>query len=217
MKKRGTGSRKGTVTAALRKGFAPLDANPPKALLSLTNTQRFRFLVKTNQTNHAVLRGDILNLIGIGTNVANTLVRMMQSARVKSVEIWTAPYNVPGSSGVSYSAGVVWQGTSGSLTYYNDVNVANTATHLKSRPPKTTDSNFWTQESSNESEALFFLTAPIGSVVDLVVQYTAGSIYAGPNPTFSTTSTIVNHQFYFFSLDGTTGNIDPPVALSNTF
>jgi hypothetical protein len=202
---------------AIRKGFAPLDANPPRAMLSLTYTQRFRFLVKSNQTNHPVLRGDILNLIGIGTNTANTLVRMMQAARVKQVEIWTAPYNVPGTSSVSFSAGVVWQGTAGDLKYYNDVNVANTATYLKSKPPRTTDTNFWTQESNNETEALFFLTAPVGAVVDLIVQYTAGSIYAGPNPTFSTTSTIVNHQFYFFSLDGTTGNIDPPVAVSNTF
>lgn len=216
MTRKGKQSRD-SVVKELRKGFAPLDANPPRAMLSLTYTQRFRFFVKTNQTNHPVLRGDILNLIGIGTNVANTLVRIMQSARVKQVEIWTAPYNVPGSTGVSFSAGVVWQGTAGNLKYFNDANMANTATYLKSKPPKTTDANFWTQESNNETEALFFLTAPIGACVDLIVQYTAGSIYAGPNPTITTTSTIVNHQFYFVSLDGTTGNIDPPVAISNTF
>jgi hypothetical protein len=214
---RKTKNSKGREIAAIKKGFAPLDANPPRAMLSLTYTQRFRFFAKTNQTNHTVLRGDILNLVGIGTSTANTLVRIMQSARVKQVEIWTAPYNVPGSSGVSFSAGVVWQGTSGDLKYYNDANVANTATYLKSRPPRNTNANFWGQESNDETEALFFLTAPVGSCIDLMVEYTAGSIYAGPNPTFSTTSTIVNHQFYFVSLDGTTGNIDPPVAISNTY
>jgi len=140
------------------------------------------------------------------------MVRMIEAARVKSVEVWTAPY-VIGTAGVSFAASVTWQGTSSDLKHYDDTNVANTATYLKTKPPKNTNATFWTQEGTSEAETLFFLTVPVGGVIDLMVELTMGGLYAGVNPTIATANATTNKQFYYFPLDGQTGALKPTGSL----
>lgn len=182
--------------------------NPPKRDISFPQgrqTLRYSFAAALNGTS--VLRSDLMSILvsGISAN-ANTPVRHIHSIQVLAVELWSPP-----SSSADNKLAINWRGSTTMDRVLDDSNVSNTASYIKSRPPKTSDCSDIILEGVSESTAAFDVWGPAGTILDLHFTCTVFSSATDAHSTASTSSSATNLVFYFNSL---AGNIEPLTPLN---
>lgn len=206
-KRRRTGSFTKTV-AKVNAAVMRSQPNPPKRDLSFpSGIQTFRFYATSAKTQSAVSCGQLLSILGVQTS-ANTLSRIIHSMKIRSVEMWSPP------AAGSGSLGIQWAGTTSGDRVLDDINVANTASYIKSRPPRGSDSSDWLLESINESTTQFRMTCPAGAVMDIHCMVTAVSNASDGHSTTTTTAAGTAGVYYFNALDGTGATVIPVTALN---
>jgi len=139
-----------------------------------SNTQfkhKFRFIVTTTSlAATSVTRKDMLTLLFM-VNAANSAYRIFSAVKLNRVEMW----QVAGSGGNDYAANTMalyWSSNYAPASEISDTGNALNWAHIVSSPSKNSIASFWSLTGSNESEELFQVTAPTGSIIDIHVSVT---------------------------------------------
>jgi len=153
----------------------------------------------------------ILGALGtIATATNSKVTPINETFRIKRIEVWAPPSSVNGGATCSIN----WIG---STAYAPNLEVSETSVsttfpaHLVATPPLDSLAAFW--QSASGGSTLFHLVAPIGSIVDLVVDFLVGD----DEDVFTiTVATAILNNTYFLAFDGPTNNKLVPVSLQTT-
>ncbi len=187
--------------------------NPPRKILSYPGgIQMFRFYVGTAQTNLSVNRTALLNLLTVGVDGTATGRRVHLSLKIIRVKLYGPPSNLP--SNATSTCSFTWIGEAAPGRVIDDTNVANTASFINTRPPKGSYADQWVSQGVSETTAMFKLTAPVDSVLDIYYMATCACDSSVAHSTCITTANQTNGVFYYNNLDGTAGGVLPVVTLN---
>jgi len=186
--------------------------NPPTRNLAITGTWVFRFVVTSAQQDSAYTRLSVTGML-LSARAANTAARLIQAALLKRIEVWSPPTQGLTANLNEQGAAVVWYGTQSMFSTKSDINVANTPSYLSTKPPKDSTASFVSEMGILDTEILFKLTAPVGSVLDLHCMITLASEDFGQG-SYSTTNAMTVGQTYYNCLDGGAGNVKPMSILT---
>jgi hypothetical protein len=183
---------------------------PPRRLVSVTFPMVFRFTAYGTQSASTYYRNQMLSLLLLGGTSTTTNVRLIQSIRIRKLELWDpASTGSPGNH-----ANITWLGTQTQRAVLDAATVGTSAAaYISSVPPRDSTAYFVSTQSVNEGEALFGLTASIGSILDLHATVTIVSDSTTANSFYTTSASPVQNVMYYTNLDGTAGNMRPTVEL----
>jgi len=133
--------------------------------------------------------------------------RVINAVKVNSISIWS-----PCTTSV-LSASLEWISTYGPSKLISDTTVSATfPAVIHSKAPPQSLAGFWSTTGSNESDVMFAMTCPVGSVVDVNINFIVQDDLntAGVTTTNNGSVGIV----YYTYLDGPSGSADfQPIAL----
>lgn len=191
---------------------------PPSVSLLPTQTMVFRF-ISTTPNGQTIFRRSLLSLI-MAQGVANVLISVIQSVRLKKVEVWGAPLTAD----INYSTvSLEWEDPRGNFKVISDSGTTSEPGHLVCKPPKDTTAQMWSSFNTIfVNEPLFFLIVPTGGIIDVTVNciFANGSTAGLTYITRTNVNTVLGN--YYLSLDnsssaggaGTTGFVPLPSILT---
>jgi len=186
--------------------------NPiPRILTYPQGMQVFRYQFSAAVTKYPVTRHNMLAQLLVYPSTGTLGTRILQAVLLKKVEMWSPP--AAAGSGAA-GANIVFGGTQSGNRVVDDTNVSLDPAYLSIKPPKDSTDFFWCEVNVNESEALFTVTAPAGTIMDLHCICTTASNFSTTNGTETTTATGTVSVTYFNSLDQTTNVIKPLLSLN---
>ncbi len=174
-------------------------------------SHKYRFVASTAFNGQIFPIGLIGACGGVCTVTNTTISLLVESLRLKKIEVWSAP----ATQGASSTCTVEWSGSDNSPNVEvsdTTISVARNA-HLVTSPPNLSLASFWTTPTS--SNALFSLTCPINSIIDIWLDEVLADQASALGTT--TVATGVLGELYFLPLDGTTTHLLIPVSLNTTF
>lgn len=183
---------------------------PPQLQLKPVQSRVLRFIASDECSNIPIDRNCMLKLAfasDLSGLVGNT---NYSSVRLKRVKIWsTLVASSPATSGM-VTCSVEWQSTRGPTTLVSDTGNSFTPAHVDTVPPALSEANFWSQVSSTttiRNEVLFYISCPVGSVVDVHIAYVEanGAQIANPAETLVINSIVPGtpSAYLINSLDNT--------------
>lgn len=187
----------------------------------VTISQTFRFRVNAIIADRVVTRQCIMSLLACGSVGGLNYITLFSGVKIRKVEIWgTSTANI-------VDIGIValeWQDARGPGLLMSDAGTSVRPGHIVSKPPKGGSAEMWSScNATFLAETLFFVTAPLGSIIDVHVNAVIGN---GPGTTGAEnlvrTSASVLTGVYFAALDNTTAGgaaglqtIQPLVAVAS--
>jgi len=189
-----------------------IDIMKPRQINSnIRVSHRYRF-VSTSGTATAVTGQSLLGALGVFPTIANsTVAAIFGSVRIKNLEMWTTTATL----GSAVTCSVEW---AGSATNSGDIEISDTSVstaspaHINSRPPKNSLASFWSTATTGQ---LFVLTAPAGTIIDVVVEMTMFDDTNGSNAAIGVATAALGNVYYL-SLDPNASHRYPPVSLTTT-
>jgi len=148
--------------ASARGGGASL--SPPPFQPTVRLPHKFRFVNGANSGTYGITRAMLLNLLQEGTTTGATSYRLIDSIRVKKVEVWANP-SALGSAPTTVS--IEWLGENGPSTIVSDTTMGVRPAHVSAVPPPASSNRWWSHTGSTESDSVFSLVLPIDCVVDV--------------------------------------------------
>ncbi len=200
--------RKGKM---VRKSAATRSDLPPQLQTTSRVRKRLRFLATSALTDQSITGQTMAGACGGIAATTTEVVPWASTIRLRRVTIWPA---VGSTAGI---ADVTWA-TDGTLFVKDEFRLTSIPQGVSidkavtSVPPKGTLGQFW-QTASNTS-TIFTISAPSGSIVDIVVDFTLSNEIA---PTSITVVTAVLGQVYYLYLDGPGSHLLKPEGLPTTF
>jgi hypothetical protein len=184
--------------------------DPPPINSNVRIGHKFRFVASAAIVDVSIQSDDLLAVCGNIAYTTTNLTGIARSAKLKSVEVWTptATSTTPTTCSVEWPAS---QRSPSMEVSDTSINISRPA-HIKASPPKESLSAFWFDESTNA--ALFILNAPIGSVVDVQLEYFL--LDSGTGIATTVTGATIG-QLYYGYLDGDTTHLLAPVSLKAIF
>jgi hypothetical protein len=169
------------------------------------STLRFTATSAAASTNVTV--ATLLVACGSIATIANsTVTSVASSLKLHKITIWPASTT----AGSGQNAEILWSDLGGitkdeskSTAIPAGVTVADV---VSERPPKVTQAAFW-QSSAGGASALFALTCPAGSIIDVSVSWTLRNNLSGVTQAGYAAATLGN--FYYGRLDGVGGKFLP--------
>jgi len=138
---------------------------PPPFTATISANKTFRFSSGTNAGTFPITRGMLLNLVSMcSVAVGSSQARLLNAVRLKSVEMWGNP---PLLGGVPVVTSVEWVGQNSPSTLISDTSMGVNAAHVLARPPPDSSNRWWSITGSNESEVLFEIEVPAGTIIDV--------------------------------------------------
>jgi hypothetical protein len=173
---------------------------------------KYRFGVST-AVNATLISTDQLGAIAGGAviNVATKGCQpIARTGKLISVEVWAPPPSIGANSYVA----VEWSpGQRSPTTEYTDISInVSSPAHVKTRPPKSSLAAFWFDSST--SVGLFSLTAPVGAIVDVTVQYVMEDQVALTSAPFTALTAPALGILRYACLDVNTGSFIVPIGLT---
>jgi len=183
----------------------------PQLRTNVIKRHRFRFVAASAVSVSGITSAMLLGTAGTICIVTNsTVANIAKSVKIQSIEVW-AP---TATSTTATTCAVEWSGSVNSPNMEvsdTSINVSRPA-HIKTSPPPQSTSSFWQVTGSS---ALFNLTCPAGSIVDVTLH-----LIENDQPTVSgvdTVATGVLGEMYYLPLDGTATHLLLPISLNSTF
>ena len=182
---------------------------PPQLPTNVRVRHTFRFR-STSSTATVITDTNLVDMCGAICTIANTaLAQIALNGKLHSVSVWTPP----ASQGGNATCSVEWNsGNYAPQTEVSDTTISTAIpAHIRAVPPAGSAAAFWYGQSGT---ALFTLTAPTGSVIDVDVTFllndsgAAASNYAVAAGTLGT--------MYYPPLDGTTDRFLPVSLVTTT-
>jgi hypothetical protein len=172
-------------------------------------SHRYRFTSNNGGTT-GITPTSMLCAAGTMGTVANTTVTSVFGAvKLNRIEIWSPPASQ--GSTVTCSVDFVGLGNSPNREYSDTSISVTTPAHITCSPPPQSLASFWQFPSTT---SLCNVTAPIGSIIDVVVSLIMND--QDITPATTSVATAVLGSMYFLSLDPNTTKHYPPVSLSTT-
>lgn len=148
---------------------------PPSFVSTFSGSnKRLRFTVSTAFQNRVFYMADLLDLICTATS-ATAAYRSLAAVRLRKIEMWNVPYtSTPSTVSVEWSpfaASVAFM-PGGRSQIVSDTSMSPSITaHIATRPPKGSLSDMWQMSANTGTVILCELSAPIGTVIDLFIDY----------------------------------------------
>lgn len=144
---------------------------PPSISLLPVQSMVFRF-ISTSSTGFTVYRRSLLSLI-MSQSVTLVLQTVFQSVLLKKVEIWGAPLT----NDINFSTcSLEWEDPRGALKVITDSGTTSSPAHVCCKPPKNSTAALWSSLNTTFiNEALFFAIAPLGSIIDVTINFIMGN------------------------------------------
>jgi len=184
----------------------------PQLRTNVVVSHTYRF-VSTSGTATTVTNDSVIAALGNICTVTNTSVSAIaQSFHVRKLTL----VSPPASQGASATCSVEW--LAAAVVSSTNMEVSDTTVSVAvpacvvSSPPANSNAAFWQTSSTN---GLFILTAPVGTVIDLAVDYILVD-----DPAFNKITTVatgVLGTMYYLSLDPNATHRYTPVSLTTTF
>jgi hypothetical protein len=169
--------------------------HPPSINPQLKQKMRLRYTVVTTPAKNKLIQSaNVLGSVVVATSAIATY-NIYDTVRLESVEVWSAPSqgSAPATVAVQFPA-LNSPGNSGRV--YSDTSMGIEPAYVKAVPDKLSNAGFWQESGSAD---LFYLTAPIGSVIDVVVSFATdqnAAPVASVTPGAATTG-----EMYYVGLD----------------
>lgn len=185
--------------------------DPPAINSNVRISHKFRYVASAAIVDVGIVSDDLIMACGGMAVATTTVAALARTAKLKSVTVWTptATSTTPTTCSVEWPAS---QRSPSSEVSDTSINVSRPA-HIVARPPKESLSSFWFDESTNAT--VFTLNAPIGSVVDVELEY-----YLLDGTTAAVQNTVTGAttgRIYYGYLDGDTNHLLVPVSLAAIF
>jgi hypothetical protein len=197
--KRSPASRK-AGTGLGSSSFGPL-SHPAQINPAISGSKKFRFTPTSAANDVLINQQELLTVIVMATSAA-TSANLFSSVRLRKVEVWAAPAQ----GGASSSVMVSGFGT-GPENRKSDRSMGVTPAHIAWSPAPHSLADLWYSAASPISSNIFYITAPVGAIIDVTLDYVIDcedSVNAGPVPTGATAGVV-----YGLPLDGL-GGVMPP-------
>ncbi len=205
----------------LLKSLNPRAIRPPPYNPNTGFTKKMRFQVTSAAVAVTITAAQVAESMGITCTTTNASGScLVQSFRIKSIEIWGTDTTVATNNVNTVS--IVWATlTTSPNEFASNREVSDTSTssaycpYIKAIPPKRSNVAMWNNQSlggARNSSGIFTITAPVGSIVDLVAEVVLWDL--GPTTAKVTTAlnTATLTAFAYLPLDGLGGNIRPVSA-----
>jgi hypothetical protein len=185
---------------------------PTQLRTNIEHSHQFRF-VSTSATLTAIPDYTLLHALGVAATSATVGYAIRQSVRVNQIEIW-AP---PASQGAAATCTVLFPASQRSQAREvtdTSVSVA-TPAHVRCGPPAESLCAFWAD--GNVGAALFSLSAPPGSIIDVWVSMVDRDGVAGdPDgyPAVLVGATVGSVYYCSLDLSTSAGSIYKPIGLT---
>jgi len=195
----------------VRKSAATRSDLPPQLQTTSRIRKRLRFLALSAITNQSITGQTMAGACGGIAATTTDVVPWASTIRLRRVTIWPA---VGTSAGV---ADVTWA-TDGTLFVKDEFRLTSVPQgvtidkSVTSVPPKGTLGQFW--QAATNTSTIFTISAPSGSIVDIVIDFTLSNEIA---PTAITVVTATQGLVYYLHLDGPGSHKLQPEGLTSTF
>jgi hypothetical protein len=183
---------------------------PPQLNTNIVVSHKFRFKCST-AGSYVITSPNVLGAIGTtGLNSAQCAA-IADSFRVRSIAMW-AP---PPSQGTTATVAVEWVGQAyGNSLEFSDTTVSTAQpAYLRSTPPVSSLASFWQNPNGGSTGNLLTVTAPVSTLIDLVVDFilidTAAAGY------YFATASASDGIISYLALDGYASNKITPVGLNS--
>lgn len=183
---------------------------PPTLNLKPVQSRTLRFVCTAAVDNIPIDRNCMIKLIFATDSNGNSGNTVYTAVRLKRVKIWAGTTSSTPASTSMVTAAVEWQSTRGPTTLKSDTGNSFEPAHVDTKPPKESEASFWSQVSSSttiRNEILFYITAPVGAIVDVSICYVEanGSQLAAPQESLqiNTVTPVTASSYLQNSLDNT--------------
>jgi len=172
------------ISRPTKQSSARKERFPPQLMLKPIQSRTIRFKVANEVVNIPVNR-DCLLYLAFATDFSGLVGNTNYSTvKLKRIKMW----GLSSDSNALTSCSIEWQSTRGPATLVQDSGNPFEPAHVDTRPPKSSEADFWSQCSSSttiRNEILFYITAPTGSIVDVTINYVEanGAQIASPSET----------------------------------
>jgi len=185
----------------------------PQLRSNIVLSHKYRFLSSSGTTTNVTSFSLGCAAGGVCTVANTTLTSFIGSLRVNQIEMWSPP----AAQGSASTCSVEWNNTSdanNSALEISDTSVSTAVpAHIRCGPPRGSLASFWFNPNANK--ALFALTAPPGTIIDVSVSLILyDDDYA--NPFVSSIAAGVLGNTYYLSLDPNATHRFTPVSLTTT-
>lgn len=123
----------------------------------------FRFAASAAFTRLPVTRAMLLNLYSVATTTTNQF-RLLTAVKLKRVRMWGQPAAL-GSGNTRIVC--EWTGANAPSTIHSDTATGVRPSVIDTSPPADSSDRWWSISGSNESETLFEVTGPAGTIIDV--------------------------------------------------
>jgi hypothetical protein len=177
----------------------------------------FRFTSTTNNATAISSRQMLFAAGGVGTVANSTLTAINASVKLKEIKVWSPPP----SQGSAVTCSVEFYMGNGSAfsgtNEYSDTSVSTAVpAFIHCKPPRGSLGSFWLQPGISDTQ-IFVITAPTGSIVDVVLSLVLTDDDVTPPSRLVTTAVLGN--MYFLALDNSNAGAHAfvPTSLTTTF
>lgn len=140
-----------------------LGGSPPEFVPTISTGHVFRFSAGQAFTSQPVTRGMLLNLYSVAATTTQQY-RLLTAIKIKRVRLWGQPVAL-GSQNSRVAC--EWVGYNAPSTIHSDTATGVRPSFVDSVPPKDSSNAWWSISGVNDSETLFNVTGPTGTVIDV--------------------------------------------------
>jgi hypothetical protein len=136
---------------------------PPGFTASVASSHKFRFKVTSTVDNDYAKSSDLLNLLLMNTGSSTTYYRLIQGIKIKKVSMWAYA-----NSATPVTLNMQWTSEYGPAKMVSDTSGGSTyPAHISSTPPVNSAASFWRISGVDETQVIFTIDAPIGTIIDV--------------------------------------------------
>jgi hypothetical protein len=175
-------------------------AHPPPIQFQLHHRQRLRFTVKTNPLSDVGIPwGALMDSMNFATAAA-TAYRLFDAVKINAVEVWCNPAvgAAPSTVAVQFAGATI--GAIGDGRTISDTSMGIEPAHVRAKPARLSQAAQWQNGDAGADES-FYLTAPVGSVIDVDLSFRTIQP-AGPIATTYPPAGATPGELYYRGLDG---------------
>lgn len=137
----------------------------------LVQVKKFRYQVTSSPASEDdVTIGCLRAQLFVKSNTASSTGAMLifQSVRIRKVEIW----GVKSTTGTDLcNVGLIWSGLNAPVSEFFSSGDNARPAHLSLTPPKNSQCSWWHDFSATQTTSLMKITAPVGSIIELTLEY----------------------------------------------
>ncbi len=171
----------------------------------LIQNKRFRFVCSGSAAAEVPIYVGCLRALlfghASGTSIT-TNAGLIQAIRIKKVEMWAV---ATGGPTAFTTCSLIWKGLNSPITEYSATGDNVRPAYLSCVPPPLSEPSWWHDQASAQGTELFELSCPIGTVVDVVLDYV---LHDGANAsTITTVSGVTAVGIFAANLDCLAANM----------